>query len=664
MDQVISVAINYPLYQTFKYLVPNSLGKVSIGGRVLVPFGKKTIVGIVIKKEKYVSKDKIDYKLKSAINLIDDYGLVSTEIMKICTWASDYYEYPIGQVLFGALPSQIKQGIALSNIKIFKSEYKELSKNELKINLNHEQKMVFRDISKNIDTFSTSLIHGVTGSGKTEVYINLAKEVTSKNKQVLIIVPEINLTPQTITRFEMYIDKRIQSYHSGHTTKDKVTTWINARDGKLDIVIGTRSSIFLPFKSLGLIIIDEEHDASLKQQEKFKYHARDLSIMRAKNLNIPIVIGSATPSFESLHNVSLEKFKKYNLTKRYHKVDLPKITLVDLNKDLPEHGISKYLKDAIIKNLDNNKQSLLYIGRRGYSHALTCLECGWISRCKICESFMTYHKNQKILKCHHCGNYQSVSINPGTCDKCNLVPVGFGTQRIEDKIKELFPRARVLRIDSDAISSLKKLEDFIDKAKNNQVDILVGTQMIVKGHDFPSVTLVGIINIDSGLYNLDFRGLEKTAQLITQVAGRSGRKNEKGQVIIQTRRPEHPLLNTLLTDGYEKFALENLNERKKANLPPYSHLSLLKMSSIKKSTTFKFLEELKGCYSEQKSIFLLGPAEAPLSKKNNMFVHQLIIGSKNRTMLRKITKEIRQYIIQKKPYNMKWSIDVDPVDLY
>ena len=198
-----------------------------------------------------------------------------------------------------------------------------------------------------------------------------------------------------------------------------------------------------------------------------------------------------------------------------------------MNKDLPEHGISKYLKDAIIKNLDNNKQSLLYIGRRGYSHALTCLECGWISRCKICESFMTYHKNQKILKCHHCGNYQSVSINPGTCDKCNLVPVGFGTQRIEDKIKELFPRARVLRIDSDAISSLKKLEDFIDKAKNNQVDILVGTQMIVKGHDFPSVTLVGIINIDSGLYNLDFRGLEKTAQLITQVAGRSGRKNEK-----------------------------------------------------------------------------------------------------------------------------------------
>ena len=664
MDQVINVAVNYPLYQTFKYSVPNKIGKVNIGERVLVPFGKKTIVGIVVKREKQVNKDKINYILKPIIDIIDDHPVVNPEIMKICTWASDYYEYPLGQVIFGALPSQLKQGVPIANVKIFENQHKKVAEEKLEISLNNEQNSIFKKILRNTDSFSTSLIHGVTGSGKTEVYVKLAQEAIRKKKQVLIIVPEINLTPQTITRFEMYIDENIKSYHSGHTLKEKMTTWLNVKNKKLDIVIGTRSSIFLPFKSLGLIIIDEEHDSSLKQQEKFRYHARDLSIMRAKSLNIPIVIGSATPSFESLHNTLLEKFKKYNLTKRYYKTDLPKITLVDLTKDLPQDGISKFLKEKITNTLSKKQQILLYIGRRGFSHALTCLECRWISKCKICESFMTYHKNQKLLKCHHCGNKQSISTNPGKCEKCNLVPVGFGTQRIEDKIKELFPDARVGRIDSDAISSLKKLRDFINRAKNNEVDILIGTQMIVKGHDFPNVSLVGIIDIDSGLFNLDFRGLERTAQLITQVAGRSGRKNEGGHVIIQTRTPKHPLLDILLSKGYENFAMKNLNDRKKANLPPYTHLCLVRMSSSKKITAFNFLDKIKCLFSEQKSIFFLGPADAPIPKKNNMYIHQLIVGSKNRTVLRKITQEIRQYIIKKKPYNIKWSIDVDPIDLY
>ncbi len=664
MDQVIDVAVNYPLYQTFKYSVPSKLGKAIIGKRVLVPFGKKTVIGVVVKKEKHIKKDEINYVLKPIIDVIDDNPVMNLEVIKICSWASEYYEYPLGQVIFGALPSQLKKGVAIENIKVFENQHKELKTDKLEINLNDEQNSIFKKIIQDTDSFSTSLIHGVTGSGKTEVYIKLAKEILRKKKQVLIIVPEINLTPQTITRFEMYINENIQSYHSGHTLKEKMTTWLGVKNKKLDIIIGTRSSIFLPFRSLGLIIIDEEHDSSLKQQEKLRYHARDLSIIRAKNLNIPIIIGSATPSFESLYNTRLKKSKKYNLTKRYYKTDLPNITLVDLTKDLPEDGISKLLKGEISKNLKNKKQTLLFIGRRGFSHALTCLECRWISKCKVCESFMTYHKNQKLLKCHHCGNSRSISINPGKCEKCNLVPVGFGTQRIEDKIKGLFPDAKVARIDSDAISNLRKLRDFINRAKNNEVDILIGTQMIVKGHDFPNVSLVGIIDVDSGLFNLDFRGLERTAQLITQVAGRSGRKNEKGHVIIQTRSPEHPLLDVLLSKGYEDFAFESLNDRKKANLPPYTRLCLLRMLSSKKITAFKFLDEIKYSFSAQKSIFFLGPAEAPISKINNMYVHQLVIGSKNRVVLKKITQKIRQYIIQKKPYNIKWSIDVDPIDLY
>ena len=664
MDQIVNVAVNYPLYQTFDYLVPSELGKATVGGRVLVPFGKKTVIGVVVKREKRLARDKTNYTLKPIKNIIDQYSVINSEMMKVCLWASDYYEYPLGQVIFGALPSQVKRGIAIKDIKIFEDQCHITSSEKMIFNLNHEQNSIFKKILRKIESFSTSLIYGVTGSGKTEIYVKLAEEVIKKDKQVLIIVPEINLTPQTISRFRIYIDKNIQSYHSGQTLKEKMTTWLDVQNKKVDIIIGTRSSIFLPFKSLGLIIIDEEHDASLKQQEKFRYHARDLSIIRARNLNIPIVIGSATPSFESLYNSQLDKYKKYNLTKRYYKTDLPSVTLVDLNKDLPDGGISKFLKNEIMMNLGKKKQTLLYIGRRGFSQALTCLECRWISKCKICESFMTYHKNQKILKCHHCGNYQSLSVNPGKCEKCNLVPVGFGTQRIEDKIKELFPKARVARIDSDAISNLSKLRNFIEKAKNNEVDILIGTQMIVKGHDFPSVSLVGIINIDSGLFNLDFRGLERTAQLITQVAGRSGRKNERGKVIIQTRSPEHPLLNILLSQGYESFALKYLSDRMKANLPPYSHLSLVRISSGKKITGFSFLDKIKHYHLAQKNIFFLGPAEAPISKKNNMYVHQLIVGSKNRKGLRKITREIRQYIILKKPYNIKWSIDVDPIDLY
>ena len=664
MDQVVNVAVNYPLYQTFDYLVPSKLGKATVGGRVLVPFGKKTVIGVVVKREKRLESKETNYILKPIKNIIDQYSVIDSEMMKVCLWASDYYEYPLGQVIFATLPSQVKRGIAIKDIKIFEDQCKKTSSDEMVVNLNDEQNSIFKKILRNIESFSTSLIYGVTGSGKTEIYVKLAKEIIKKDKQVLIIVPEINLTPQTISRFKIYIDKNIQSYHSGHTLKRKMTTWLDVQNKKVDIIIGTRSSIFLPFKSLGLIIIDEEHDTSLKQQEMFRYHARDLSIIRAKNLNIPIIIGSATPSFESLYNAQLDKYKKYNLTKRYYKTDLPRVTLVDLNKDLPDGGISKLLKNEIMMNLDKKKQTLLYIGRRGFSQALTCLECRWISKCKICESFMAYHKNQKILKCHHCGNYQSLTVNPGKCGKCNLVPVGFGTQRIEDKIKEVFPRARVARIDSDAISNLSKLRNFIEKTKNNEVDILIGTQMIVKGHDFPNVSLVGIINIDSGLFNLDFRGLERTAQLITQVAGRSGRKNERGNVIIQTRSPEHPLLNILLSQGYESFALKYLSDRMRTNLPPYTHLSLVRMSSNKKITGFSFLDKIKHSHSAQKNIFFLGPAEAPISKKNNMYVHQLIIGSKNRLGLRKITREIRQYIILKKPYNIKWSIDVDPIDLY
>jgi len=664
MSNIATVTLNLPLYKTFDYLMPDSCSNIMPGSRVEVPFGNKKVIGIVLSCKANQRKEQVHYKLKKITEVIDIKPSVNEDMLNLCMWASNYYQYPIGQVLFNTLPQQIRKGKSAreDDFLILDKEKLIIEQNEIK--LNNEQNKIYKEIYKNKSKFVSYLINGVTGSGKTEVYIKLTDSIVKNGGQILIIVPEINLTPQTVTRFKKYLDCNIFSYHSSITEKEKIKIWNYSKNSNLDVVIGTRSSVFLPFKNLKMIIVDEEHDTSLKQQEKFRYHARDLSTIRAKNLNIPIIIGSATPSFESLYNSNIKKSIQFYLTKRFFKTELPKIAIVDLNKDVPNDGISNFLKESIRTELSKKKQCLLFVGRRGFSSALMCGNCNWVSKCNKCESFMTYHQSQKLIKCHHCGYQTKILQNPGSCEKCDIYPIGYGTQRIEEKIQDLFPKARIARIDSDTISNIKKLNEFIDKANNNEIDILIGTQMLVKGHDFPNVTLVGIINIDSGLYSLDFRGLEKTAQLITQVSGRSGRKKDRGQVIIQTRRPNHPLLHVLLKKGYMEFSKENMKERKKAELPPFSYISLIRASSTVKNKSLLFLEEIKRKFNNEKSIFFYGPAEAPIAKKNNMYYFQILFGSKNRNALAIKTKEIRQYMDRKKPYNVRWSLDIDPIDLY
>ena len=664
MLNIATVTLNLPLYKTFDYLMPDSCSSIMPGSRVEVPFGNKKIVGIVILCKSNQKKEQTHYKLKKIAKVIDTKPTISKDMLSLCTWASNYYQHPIGQVLFNALPQQIRKGKNIKEDDFIALDKEKLIIEQNKIKLNDEQNKIYKEIYRNRSKFISYLINGITGSGKTEVYIKLTDAIVKNCGQVLVIVPEINLTPQTVARFKKYLNCNIFSYHSSITEREKVKIWNYSKNSNLDVVIGTRSSVFLPFKNLKMIIVDEEHDASLKQQEKFKYHARDLSIIRAKNLNIPIIIGSATPSFESLYNSDINKSTRFNLTKRFFKTELPKIAIVDTNKDIPDDGISNFLKESIKTQLNKKKQCLLFIGRRGFSSALMCKTCSWVSKCNKCESYMTYHQSQKLIKCHHCGYQEKILQNPGGCEKCNIYPIGYGTQRIEEKIKKLFPKARIARIDSDTISNIKKLNEFVNKANNNEIDILIGTQMLVKGHDFPDVTLVGIIDIDSGLYSLDFRGLEKTAQLITQVSGRSGRKEHGGQVIIQTRRPNHPLLYVLLKKGYIEFSKENMKERKKIGLPPFSYISLIRASSTVKNKSLLFLEEIKRKFNNEKSIFFYGPAEAPIARKNNMYFFQILFGSKNRNSLAIKTQEIRQYMDRKKPYNIRWTLDVDPIDLY
>ena len=508
------------------------------------------------------------------------------------------------------------------------------------------------------------MVGGTTGSGKTELYIKICELVSSEKGQALIIVPEINLTPQTLERFKKYLKSNVKSYHSSLSELEKLDVWLGSKSGNLDIVVGTRSSVFLPFKNLKMIIIDEEHDASLKQQEKFKYHARDLSIIRAKKNDFPIILGSATPSFESLHNCNIGKYKHLELKKKFFKTTPPKIILVDLNKDIPDDGFSAELKRQIQKQLDKGEQTLLFIGRRGFSHTLLCKKCGWVSKCDKCDSYMAYHSNDKKLWCHHCGFKKDYNNSNNCCNESELIPLGFGTERIEAKLKSLFPSSKILRIDSDNINTTEKLNDFIKKAKDGSIDILIGTQMLVKGHDFPNVSLVGIIDIDSGLHSIDFRGLERTAQLMIQVSGRSGRHKKQGRVIIQTRKPNHPLILELLKNGYRSFSKKALLERKNTYLPPYSYIALLKIGSYKRNICLTFLQKIKNIFDTHKNIYIFGPIPSPMAKKNNMYYFQLIIKSSYRKLLLQKSQEIREYIVEKKINNVRWSLDIDPLDLY
>tara|TARA_Y100000992_G_scaffold298703_1_gene264307 strand:- start:822 stop:2795 length:1974 start_codon:yes stop_codon:yes gene_type:complete len=653
MQKIISVALDVPINQLFDYIVENQ--DIKVGCRVKVPFGSSTRTGIIVETKKLYT-EQTAYKIKNIHKVLDESRVLSVEMMETCKWAATYYHYPIGQVLFNALtPIHRKGSLSPDKKLVFKEK-----RAKFQLKLNEEQSKVANDIYKNIKRNQVHLLRGITGSGKTEVYTQLAINLLKSDAQVLIMVPEINLTPQTVNRFKKYLDLEPLEYHSNLTPLQKFKVWRACKEEDRLIIIGTRSSIFLPFKNLKLIIIDEEHDQSYKQTEKFKYNARDISTVRAKSFDCPVVLGTATPSFETIHNVSIKKYKQHLLKNRYFKSPLPLITIVDTSIDKPDEGLSKTLKDKMKLELNKNNKVILFIGRRGFSNTVICSECKTIVKCPKCDSNITYHKNVERLICHHCGFSQSFESVKPCCENPSLVPLGIGTQRIENKIREIFPDKNVLRVDSDNISSKSDLQDFIKKANNNEIDIFIGTQMIVKGHDFKNVSLVGIINIDAGLYSTDFRGLEKTGQLITQVSGRAGRQKVRGNVIIQTNNPKHELLQKILKEGYEKFSQVALKQREAVNLPPYSHIGIVKVScSIRQLAKITLLDISK--IKKNKEIFLYGPAPSQTTKKNNHYFYQIVIGSQSSSLLSKHITRIKLYLssIDKK---IKWYIDIDPAE--
>ena len=537
--------------------------------------------------------------------------------------------------------------------------------------LNAEQRAAFNAAQSGMDGFNASLLYGVTGSGKTEVYLQLIRHCLEAGKQALVLIPEINLGPQTLERFARRFNARIALLHSGVNDRERLDAWLAARDGDADIVIGTRSALFTPLKNPGLIIIDEEHDASYKQQEGLRYHARDLALVRARQENLPIVLGSATPSLESLHNAHAGRYALLKLTQRAGGAQQPRFLRLDVKSRPLDSGISGPLQQAIGQTLEAGQQVLVFLNRRGFAPTLLCHDCGWISQCQRCDARMTLHQRSGELRCHHCGHVERPPRQCPDCAKVDLRPVGAGTERAEERLGILFPQFPVLRVDRDSTSRKGAMDKLFATIQRGEPCILVGTQMLAKGHHFPRVTLVAILDADGGLFSADFRASERMAQLIVQVAGRAGRAEEPGRVIIQTHLADHPLLVQLTEQGYPAFAEQALSERRSAGLPPFAHLALLRAEAHKPGQAEGFLDE--ACNEAEhllrdlrlSGIELLGPVPAPMERRAGRHRAQLLLQASSRAPLHKLLAHWLP-IIEAMPGGraVRWSLDVDPIDLF
>ncbi len=531
-----------------------------------------------------------------------------------------------------------------------------------RLTLNKQQALAFSQLLFQ-EGFNVWLLEGVTGSGKTEIYLQYIEEVLKKGKQVLVLVPEIGLTPQTVRRFQARFNVEIDVLHSNLNDTQRLNVWERARTGQSAIVIGTRSALFTQFSDLGLIILDEEHDGSFKQQDGWRYHARDLGIVLAQKLNIPILLGSATPSLESVNNVQNGKYHHLVLSKRAGNATALRQFVIDLKHQRIQNGLSEPLLKRMQEHLEKGNQVLLFLNRRGFAPVLLCHECGWIDECHHCEKPYTYHQHQRVLRCHHCGAQKTVPMQCGHCGSTHLVTTGLGTEQLEETLKARFPQYNIARIDRDSTARKGKLEGYLDDIQQGKSQILIGTQMLAKGHHFPNVTLVALVNVDNALFSLDFRAEERLAQLYVQVAGRSGRAEKQGEVVLQTHYPDHPLLTTLLEKGYQAFAEETLKLRHNMGLPPFSFQALFKAQCRHSEEAENALSQLESFFYEQKieGLQVLGPIPAPFSKKAGQYRWQLLLQHASRKQLQAALSRYSPELI--KSSQVRLILDVDPLDL-
>ena len=529
--------------------------------------------------------------------------------------------------------------------------------------LNRDQENVIAQLSLK-DENKPFLLQGITGSGKTEIYLRAIEPHLERGGQALILVPEIGLTPQIVSRFENRFCTRVSVINSSLTDKQRAKAWIEAKEGENRIILGTRSAIFTPLKNLGIIIVDEEHDLSYKQQEGFRYSARDLAIYRSHTERIPIILGSATPSLESLFNAERGKYKKLLLDSRPTESHPETYRVVDTSQFPSREGLTQFALRSIRKTLASGKQALVFVNQRGFCPILLCEECKQVATCDRCQVRLTYHQTTEVLSCHHCGRIKSY---PAPCDSCGssrLIQLGVGTERLEKFLKDVFPEEEILRIDSDSMRKKNSMLLAIERIKEDKPRILIGTQILAKGHHFPNITLVIIVNADAGFYSADFRALERLGQTILQVGGRAGRGKHRGEVLIQTQFGNQETLQKLIKTGYQKFAEHLLKERADASLPPVRYEVAVHTECPEQDVAVDFLQNIKKGIAKSNDLSVAGPLPAIIEKKNNRFRQKLILISKERELLHKKLSEIERFISRSKvPRGLKWSIDVDPLNM-
>ncbi len=723
----VAVAVPTPLRNLFHYSLPAG-EQVAIGSRVQVPFGSRKLVGVVIEVNSQPDIDlakvrpvlevfgsggnlpepilrlcrwaseyyhhPIGEVVASALPTLLRKGAAPQEPTQLLTLTSEGHLVDPGSLgrahaqrkLLGALQqsgrtreelgamdisSQTTRAIEKKNWAIWRREvptpFKPFSggtANHSGITVTEEQSAAINAVQNHTD-LKPFLLYGVTGSGKTEVYLRVIEPLLKACKQVLILVPEIGLTPQTISRFQNRFDVPITILHSSLNDKQRVLGWLRAKEGAAGIILGTRSAIFTPIKFLGAIIVDEEHDASYKQQDGFRYSARDLAVLRAGFEGLPVILGSATPSLESLHNADSGKYHFLKLATRPPGIEPERYELLDTRHLELKNGLTRALRHQIGERLANKEQVLLFINRRGFSPVMICNDCSWIAHCRRCDAKLTYHLSTNTLVCHHCGTISHNIISCQSCSSSQLSPLGLGTQRIEQALVSMFPDFPVLRIDRDSTRRKGSMESFISEINTGEPAILVGTQLLAKGHHFPNVTLVAMLEIDSGFYSADFRATERLGQIVLQVGGRSGRADKPGSVTIQTAFATHPLMETLIETGYSEFAASLLQERKEAALPPFTFHALIKAEANSSTTARSFLEAIIKKVDVRNSVNLLGPIPALMEKKADRYRQLLIVASRNRSDLH---RELRHIIVTTESLpdakKVRWSVDVDPTDMY
>jgi len=715
-NAITAVALPVPLTGVFHYLSEHSLAD---GIRVRVPFGHRELIGITITTKQQPPEG---VTLKPILEILDEDPIGDTQWHSFIKAASSYYINPIGESYHNALPQLLREGRKIDEFRapLYKlldpSESVKAKKQQEIIELlkvrpmswdqlreagaakaalnrlleleivaqiapacslgewslkaapltpTDEQQQAIAQINSS-EHYQAHLLFGITGSGKTEVFLQTIAHTLKQGKQVLVLVPEISLTPQTVRRFADRFNAQISTLHSGLAKGLRTQNWVDAHDGRAHIIIGTRSAIFSHIPKLGLIIVDEEHDLSYKQQDGFRYSSRDLAVLRAKQSDIPVVLGSATPSFESFVNAQHQRYRQLNLTQRATGARLPEIKIVDTRQEAKDTGFTQTALTEIYATLQRGEQALVFINRRGYSPVLMCEDCGWIAECKSCTRNFTVHRKQQRISCHHCDIQHPI---PHTCIHCKgqrLSSVGEGTERCEERLTQLFPDTPVVRIDRDTASSQRQLKEQLDIVDSGEPCILVGTQMLAKGHHFAKVTLVLVVDIDAGLYSADFRSAERTGQLMTQVTGRAGRAALKGHVVIQTALPDHPLLLSLVQDPYEEFARRLIAERARLNQPPYSAAALVRTEHPHFQEVMAFLERVNRYLAPQMPKVegeIFGPQPAPLEMRNGRFRGQLWVFAKQRQLLHHLMRALdREVRANKLIGGLRWSIDIDPQD--